>query len=531
MDSPTLQHIPSGMNANVQQQQLTLTIAFHPDTTQIGKQYRTNSRLVEISRLSPLFSVNQTHAEQSPLTDPYISRTPISLEKESKSNAESMWVLNKRGSTTNIASVTNPDIQSINMSESELKSGVAITLGGRIVLIVHLTTPAPMHTEYDMGIIGVSDATRQARDLVTKVASLKMPVLIRGESGTGKELIAQAIHSCSPRKSAKLISINMGAISKELVNAELFGSVKGAFTGAVSRNGCFLEANNSTLFLDEIGEAPIEVQVALLRALETGVIQPVGSEQEIPLNVRIVASTDANLEALIGQESFRMPLLQRLSGLVIEMLPLRRRREDICCILRHFLLQSLKETGQLNKLLHCEPNGLYFWAWFFAQCSTLEWPGNVRQLKNVATQLSVALMGFEDVSRFNWQHFVETVIEQSNVAQAARDNALNNMTEPSQTEALPQRKPKQISDEEVLAALQKYQWQIKLAATALNISRTALYQKIDASEHLRRAADIPAGEIQTVYANCAGNLDKMIPTLKISKQALRRRLHELGLYA
>jgi len=540
MDNPTLQHIPARMKVQTQQQQLTLTIGFHPDATQIGKQYRTASKRVEISRLSPLFSFIHSPADQSPLADAYISRSPVMLYKQATSKNGETWTLTKQDSSTHLASNDNQDLHTATLSEALLEDGFTFILGGRIVLIVHMSTPASGSKQDELGLIGVSDSLNEVRSLISKVAPLKMPVLIRGESGTGKELIAQAIHSSSQRSSAKLVSMNMGAISKELVNAELFGSVKGAFTGAVSRNGCFLEANDSTLFLDEIGEAPLEVQVALLRALETGVIQPVGSQKEIPLNVRIVASTDANLEALIGQESFRMPLLQRLSGLVIEILPLRKRREDTCCLLLHFLMVSLKETGQLNKLLHCQCDSIYYWAWFFAQCSALDWPGNVRQLKNVVTQLSVALMSAEDVSCFDWQAFVETITEQSHIAQEARDQSLRNEMLTNDSNSLAsnkhnshtkddKRKPRNISEEEVIEALETYHWQIKLAANALNISRTALYQKIDASRTLRRASDIPIKDLKAAYSKCAGNLDKMVYELKISKQALKRRLHEIGL--
>jgi two-component system nitrogen regulation response regulator GlnG len=245
--------------------------------------------------------------------------------------------------------------------------------------------------------------------------------------------------------------------------------------------------------------------------------------------VRVVASTDANLEALIGQESFRMPLLQRLSGLVIEILPLRKRREDISCILRHFLEQSLQETGQLSKLIHCEADGIYYWAWFFAQCSSFDWPGNVRQLKNIVTQLSVALMGVDDVSKFDWQGFVSGIVEQNTIAQASQREASSFKASAQENLISEQRKPREISDDEILTALEKHQWQIKLAADSLKISRSALYQKIDASESLRRASDIPSTEIKAIYLGCSGNLDNMVDELKISRQALTRRLHEMGL--
>ncbi|REL27205.1 sigma-54-dependent Fis family transcriptional regulator [Thalassotalea euphylliae] len=520
MINPTLKHVPCKVQPKRDSQRLTLTIVFHPDLQRIGQQCQPDTSAVAISRLSPLFGQGSNDPSPEPLADPFLSRTPISLCKKGK-----CWHLSNLDSPIPISNAEDDSIEQLHMTEQMLDKGVLFVLSGRIVLLCHYCPNLSLNVTDNMGLVGVSENITNVRNLVAKVGRLKAPVLIRGESGTGKEVVAQAIHEYSERSNKKLVCINMAAISKELVNTELFGSVKGGFTGAVSRHGCFKEADHSSLFLDEIGEASIEVQAALLRALETGVVQPVGSNRDTAVDVRFIAATDANLEALIGQESFRMPLLQRLSGLVIELTPLRNRREDIAPILHKLLQIKFSETHQLDKLQHMQQSEIGYWAWFFAQCCQLEWPGNVRQLKNMVTQLSIALLDSTDASSFDWHSFVQTIKKQHQIASSPTMAIDNSIEAPP----LVRRKPREIDDEEVLNALEKHQWQIKLAASELLISRAALYQRIDSSPVLRRASNISSAELQSSFADCSGDLDQMVDMLQVSKQALIRRLHEIGL--
>ena len=472
MINPTLKHVPCKVQPKRDSQRMTLTIVFHPDLQRIGQQCQPDTSDIAISRLSPLFGRGSNDLNPEPLADPFLSRTPISLSKKGK-----CWHLSNLDSPIQISTAEDDSIEQLHITDPMLDKGVLFILSGRIVLLCHYCSSLSFHPTDNIGLVGISENLNNVRDLITKVGPLKAPVLIRGESGTGKEVVAQAIHEYSERSHKKLVCINMAAIPKELVNTELFGSVKGGFTGAVSRNGCFKEADKSSLFLDEIGEASIEVQTALLRAMETGIVQPVGSNQDTSVDVRFIAATDANLEALIGQESFRMPLLQRLSGLVIGLAPLRKRREDIGPILHKLLQLKFSETHQLDKLHNMQPNEVGYWAWFFAQCCELEWPGNVRQLKNMVTQLGIALLGNTNTSTFDWHSFVQTIKQQHQVANRVT------MEVDKKTEEAPlvRRKPREINDKEVLNALEKHQWQIKLAANELCISRAALYQRIDSS--------------------------------------------------
>ncbi|MBU6505665.1 MAG: sigma 54-interacting transcriptional regulator [Betaproteobacteria bacterium] len=211
------------------------------------------------------------------------------------------------------------------------------------------------------------------------VARSDASVLIRGESGTGKELLAQAIHRASPRAGRPFVAVNCSAIPEQLLESELFGHVKGAFTGAVSHHeGLFRAAAGGTLFLDEIGDMPINLQAKLLRTLQERIVRPVGSSQSMPVDVRILSSTHQNLETAIAEEQFREDLYYRLNVVELTLPPLRDRREDIPLLANHFLVRlAQKYDKHLNGFA---PEAL-------KALTLYSWPGNVRQLYNVVEQV------------------------------------------------------------------------------------------------------------------------------------------------
>ncbi|MDE1990489.1 MAG: sigma 54-interacting transcriptional regulator [Betaproteobacteria bacterium] len=211
------------------------------------------------------------------------------------------------------------------------------------------------------------------------VARSDASVLIRGESGTGKELLAQAIHRASPRAGRPFVAVNCSAIPEQLLESELFGHVKGAFTGAVSHHeGLFRAAAGGTLFLDEIGDMPINLQAKLLRTLQERTVRPVGSSQNMPVDVRILSSTHQNLETAIAEEQFREDLYYRLNVVELTLPPLRDRREDIPLLANHFLVRlAQKYDKHLNGFA---PEAL-------KALTLYSWPGNVRQLYNVVEQV------------------------------------------------------------------------------------------------------------------------------------------------
>ncbi len=236
-------------------------------------------------------------------------------------------------------------------------------------------------------IIGRSKPLLRVLEQAARAAQSQATVLIRGETGTGKELLARAIHANSPRRNKPFVTINCGAIPKELIESELFGHVRGSFTGAVAHKlGRAEAADGGTLFLDEIGELPLEQQVKLLRLVQEGEIEKVGSPSTRKVNVRIIAATHRNLEALVEDGQFREDLYYRISVIPLELPPLRERGEDIAELVEHFFLKCRQRHGRPNLVL---PVALlpYFSVW--------HWPGNVRELENVIERLVVLAPGDE----------------------------------------------------------------------------------------------------------------------------------------
>ena len=236
-------------------------------------------------------------------------------------------------------------------------------------------------------LIGDAPAMQDVFKAIGRLSRSKITVLINGESGTGKELIAHALHKHSPRADQPFVALNMAAIPHDLMESELFGHEKGSFTGAQNtRIGRFEQSNGGTLFLDEIGDMPATLQTRLLRVLADGQFYRVGGHTPITVDVRIIAATHQDLEALVEDKRFREDLFHRLNVIRIEAPPLRERREDIPRLLRHFLIKAAEELGEETKVMSPALE---------AYVSSLSWPGNVRQLQNTAHWLTVMAVGNE----------------------------------------------------------------------------------------------------------------------------------------
>ncbi|BEH10995.1 MULTISPECIES: nitrogen fixation sigma-54 dependent transcriptional regulator GnfM [Geobacter] len=226
----------------------------------------------------------------------------------------------------------------------------------------------------EKNIIGNSPAMREVYKTIGKVAPSDVTVLVQGESGTGKELIARAIHFNSKRIGKPFIALNCAAIPKELLESELFGFEKGAFTGAVERKlGKFEQANGGTIFLDEIGDMPLDLQAKILRVLQEKEVTRTGGSQNIAVDVRIVAATNQNLEELVRKKQFREDLFYRLNVVPIQLMPLRERKEDVPLLVEYFLQNACAELEVSQK--KCSPEAM-------ALLTTHNWPGNVRELEN-----------------------------------------------------------------------------------------------------------------------------------------------------
>ena len=243
------------------------------------------------------------------------------------------------------------------------------------------------------GIIGSAPAMQEVFRAIGRLSRSHLTVLITGESGTGKELVARALHRHGPRASATFIALNTAAIPGELLESELFGHERGAFTGAQSRRlGRFEQADGGTLFLDEIGDMPAELQTRLLRVLADGEFYRVGGHMPVRVDVRIIAATHQDLEARVRAGTFREDLFHRLNVIRVHSPALRERREDIRLLLAHYLEQAAREIGVGTKTL--KPEAVRY-------LETLDWPGNVRQLENACRWLTVMASGneihFEDL--------------------------------------------------------------------------------------------------------------------------------------
>jgi transcriptional regulator with GAF, ATPase, and Fis domain len=307
-------------------------------------------------------------------------------------------------------------------------------------------------------IIGKSAPLQQVLSIVEKVANTESTVLVTGESGTGKELIAQALHYNSRRSERPLITVNCGAIPEELLESELFGHVKGAFTNAVShRDGRFSLADGGTIFLDEIGDMSPKLQVKLLRVLQEMTFEPVGSSKTIKVDVRVIAATHQNLPTLIANKQFREDLYYRLNVLPIEIPPLRERRDDIPLLVHHFLDIATQEPGSREVTVSEKA---------MERLLAHSWPGNVRELQNVMERL-VILCSDDEIGVSDLPALLQQDSKPASVAPIVPPTGI------SFNETV-----EQLETDLIIQALQHTEWNKNRAAQLLGLNRTTLLEKI-----------------------------------------------------
>ena len=263
----------------------------------------------------------------------------------------------------------------------ELYHRIDKALAGRALRRENENLRAQLRARYGLpGLVAQSPAMQTVLELVERVAPTDATLLIQGESGTGKEVIAKAVHHASPRAARPFVAVNCGAVPETLLESELFGYVRGAFTGAaVSKLGLFEEAAGGTLFLDEIAEMPAALQVKLLRALQSGEVRRLGATQAATIDVRVIAATHGDLGAMISQGTFREDLFYRLNVIQILLPPLRDRREDIPALAEHFLDRAAGKLGRPRRL---SPAAL-------ERLLRYPWPGNVRELENAIERAAI----------------------------------------------------------------------------------------------------------------------------------------------
>jgi two-component system, NtrC family, nitrogen regulation response regulator GlnG len=510
-----------------------LTVLAHPDVGRAGERVLLASlpagREEVLSRREPQFSAPGSGVLR-PLADPFLSRRPLRLTAGSEPGS---IVLDVREAGTAVAADGAPVEGERVFSAAEVERGVVLLLAHRIVLLLSRLDPLGQTGLPQFGLVGESALMIQLRREIQRVAPLDVAVLLRGETGTGKELVAQALHQASPRRFRPFFAANMGAVPATLAAAELFGAARGAYTGSErKREGYFQRADSGTLFLDEVGETPPEVQVLLLRALETQEIQAVGSEELRRVDVRLIAATDADLEREVQAGRFRAPLVHRLAGYEIRVPPLRLRRDDFGRLFFHFIREELAGQEDAARLATPPEGRPWIPAGLVARLAEFDWPGNVRQLRNAARQLVIA--GRDAGEPGMWLQ-AERLFQEAARAAAAQDEV---PTRPLPVDPPPQpagesrkryRSAEDVTDEELIDALRLHRWRIQRAAAELGISRGSLYDRIEKSLRIRKAADLPREEIEECAARCGGDLDAMVAVLEVSKRGLQRRMTQLGM--
>lgn len=307
-------------------------------------------------------------------------------------------------------------------------------------------------------IVGSSFQIRQVLERVERVGPTEARVLVRGENGTGKELVARAIHRTSPRAKERFVEVNCAAIPSELIESELFGHVKGSFTGAVSdRAGKFEQAHRGTLFLDEVGDMSLAAQAKVLRALEEGVVTRVGSSRSIQVDVRVVAATNKDLEAEIKEGRFREDLFYRLNVVPIELPPLRDRREDIPMLVQHFVDLLHRKDG-------VAPREITRGA--LERLQKMDWAGNVRELRNTVERLLILSSG----------ESIEAEDVEFLVSGGAGGGSLG--AELLQAPTFSEFKD-QAERAFLLQKLREHDWNVSETARVIDMPRSNLYKKIE----------------------------------------------------
>jgi two-component system, NtrC family, nitrogen regulation response regulator NtrX len=307
-------------------------------------------------------------------------------------------------------------------------------------------------------IVGKSAAIRALKEKIEKVAATPARVLITGENGTGKELVARALHRSSPRASKPFVEVNCAAIPSELIESELFGHVKGSFTGAIAdRPGKFEQANRGTLFLDEVGDMSAAAQAKVLRVLEDNVLTRIGGARPISVDVRVIAATNKNLESEIAAGKFREDLYYRLNVVPIHVAPLRDRREDIPVLAEYFVSVLTTREGMIPRTLSRDA---------IERLSSLEWPGNVRELRNTVERLLILSSGSEITARDIDRLAGQRPLDDTGLASLSQCKTFEEFKDSAERAFL-------------LAKLREYDWNVSETARAVEMPRSNLYKKIE----------------------------------------------------
>ncbi|MBN7795408.1 sigma 54-interacting transcriptional regulator [Parahaliea mediterranea] len=489
-----------------------LTILFHPDTRRIGHycEWPLTGRAVteSIGRYHPLFESNRHESASESLAEPHISREALSFEYR-----DHRVVLEKIPGACPCAVQGRELSGRLQLEPTQLDRGVTLQLGHAVVLYLRIGPPRGAIAdgpEADFGLLGGSAAMARLRQQVARAGATDLDVLVLGETGVGKELTAAGIHRASARAGAPLVTINMAAVPTQLAPALLFGSARGAYTGAARATpGYFQQAAGGTLFLDEVGATPAEIQPQMLRALQQREIQVVGGALEA-VDVRIVAATDAELSG--DGCDFNAALRHRLGSIEIQVPALREHAEDVGELLLHFITGEAASMGCAHLLPGVGRDELLIaqWAEVFQLFARYAWPGNIRELGNAARQVLVA----------------------SEYGLCVPANLLARLNQAESGEGAsrePSRRPATAVDLETFrAAYIDSGCEVAATARVLGMSRPAVYRRLDEMPDLRLAADVPRAEVEAALKTAGGDVRRAARELVVSYQGLKARLRLAG---
>jgi len=486
---------------------LGLTILWHPNQQRIGQQFMGPGAegVIELQRFLPLF--RHPGEDGMALGHRCIARHPLAIRR-----AADDWVTvippdSRMTVEVNGSLITSPAC----LPPEAVGAGIVLGLGGLVLICVHWISCLPKPNKLP-GLQGVSSAIVTVREQIGQVARTSLPVLLLGETGSGKDVAALEIHRASERHQRPFIAVNMAALNESLAAADLFGALKGAYTGAeATRTGFFAEADDGTLFLDEIGDTPGPVQAMLLRVLESGEFRPLGAQRTQRSRARLIAATDRDL----AERGFSQALLRRIEAFVIRMPALRERREDIGLLLRHLLQEWSAQSGRTVELPVC----------FVSEMCNDNWPGNIRQLVHVLRRAVI------EVSAGVTPVLAAFARVEPNRHHEAHDSAAASSVTapPPQAERRRRSVLADLSHEDVLDAMGNNEWQIKGAAQQLGISRPSLYKLLNAHPTIRSPELIPSPEIQRALERHRGDLKRCAASLNTPYEQLRRQVRALGL--
>lgn len=506
----TLPSVLASVEEEREKQDLFITIVFYPDTARIGHCANlgniSGDKTRIVGRKAPHFSLGAVSG--LPLNDLHISRKALHLHYEKGG------IILKRSAASSRVRVDGREVASeCFLDEAQLERSVCIVLAGRIVLLLHnIIHSAVEQFSHDMArsLPGSSAYMANLREQIFQLATTDVDVLIRGETGTGKELVAKALHAASGRASADLVAVNMAAIPASLAPSILFGSARGAYSGAdKASQGYFEQAEGGTLFLDEVGDTPEEIQPQLLRALQQREIQVVGGSIR-DVNVRVISATDA----LLDNQScnFKAALHHRLSQSEISLLPLRKHAEDVGTLFWSFTKTYFDLYGR-KELLPTEKSSAYVvarWADLFSRFVMYSWPGNIRELKNFAEQIAVT----SDPALCIPSSIIQRV--------SFKEDAAVHEEAPSFQVRVAA--PRKYSEKEFIEGFENARFEVSTAARQMGLSRPAIYRRIGDTPNLCLADELSRCRIQEALDQFDGDIEGAAMFLRVSFSALQVRL-------